>query len=70
MASVADPTDPGTRRPDEASFSQSGAVFEPLFILPRAKKLNSFVIAHANSPLALWERFFPPELLNLILIQY
>ena len=68
MASIADSTDPGTRRPDEASFSQSGAYFQPILIPPRSKKLNSFVLAHANDPLALWQCFFPPEQLNLMLI--
>ena len=61
MASVPDSTDPGTRRPDEAPFSQSGALFQPLLIPPRKKILNTFVIANLNNPLAIWERFFPPE---------
>ena len=40
MASVADITDPGTRRPVEESFDQSGAQFQPLRVPAREKRLN------------------------------
>ena len=35
MHSIADLTDSGTRRPAEALFSQAGACFQPLIIIPR-----------------------------------
>ena len=67
MTSVADSTDPGTRRPVEPSFSQSGVSFEPLYYLKRFQILNPEVIILAKSPLALWQLFFSSEQIYILM---
>ena len=68
MESIADSTDPGTRRPTEPSFDQSGAYFQPFLIPQRNKQLNSTVIGLSNDPFALWQLFFTPNHMQLLTI--
>ena len=68
MASVPDSTDYGTRRPIKPPLSQSGTVFQPLIIPQRNKIINPIAILNANNPFILWQLFFPPEHINIIMI--
>ena len=68
MESTADSTDPGTRRPVEPSFHQSGACFQPLLIPQRNKQINPHVIGLSDNPFALWQLFFTPNHMQLLAI--
>ena len=68
MASVADSTDPGTRRPNESSFTQSGTSFRPVIITQRSKILSLEAQSHVKNPFTLWQLFFPHEHINIMMI--
>lgn len=63
MASYADPTDPGTRRPVEPPIAQSGDRFKAVERPPRAQKITC---PEANDPYSLFALFFSDEQLQII----
>ena len=67
MNSIAESTDPGTRRPDEASFSQSGADFQPLLMPSRCMQISPISTTNAHNPFALWQLFFTPNHMHVMM---
>ena len=53
MQSIANSTDPSTRRLTEPSFNQSKAYFQPLLVPQRNKQINPTIIILSNDPFAL-----------------
>lgn len=64
MATVADPTDPGTRRPNEPPAKHTGDHFEPMARPKRAPKIE--FPCEAGDALALFQLFFPDEELQIL----
>lgn len=63
MASYADPTNLGTRRPVEPPIARSGGRFKVVNQPPRAHKITC---PEANDPYSLFALFFPDEQLQII----
>ena len=64
MATVPDPTDFGTRRPNEKVITKPGTHFERLQYAPRTPKIE--ISVSPSDALALFQLFFSDEQLNTI----
>ena len=64
MATVPDPTDFGTHKPNEKVIIKPGTHFEPLQYVPRTPKIG--ISVSPSDALALFQSFFSDEQLNTI----
>ena len=64
MATVPDPTDSATRRPNEKPITKPGSHFEPLQYAPRTPRIE--ISVPPDDALALFQLFFSDEQLDII----
>lgn len=65
MATVVDPTDPGTQRPNEAPAKQTDNHLEPMLRLKRRPKIGFKY--NANNAQELFELFFSDHILQIVI---